>query len=93
VLTLIHRADRLSDVLAALPERLGGVHVLPVHAQVGEGANRIVVSAAAASRAPLVLLPPLVLHGADGRFTPEAEALHKGRAALAMRSGPQLILL
>jgi tRNA1(Val) A37 N6-methylase TrmN6 len=92
-LTLIHRADRLADVLAALPGRLGGVHVLPVQAQVEEAASRILIRAVAVSRAPLVLLPPLILHGADGRFTREAEALHKGRAALTMRPGPQLIML
>ncbi len=91
VLTLIHRADRLADVLAALPTRLGGVHVLPVQAQPGEAASRVIVRAVAASRAPLVLLPPLVLHERDGRFTPEADALHKGRAALTMRPGHPLI--
>ena len=92
MLTLIHRADKLADVLAALPARLGGVHALPVQAQRDEAATRIVISAVAASRAPLVLLSPLVLHGADGRFTPEAEALHKGRAALTMRPGPQYLV-
>jgi tRNA1(Val) A37 N6-methylase TrmN6 len=93
VLTLIHRADRLADVLAALPARLGGVHVLPVQAQAEEAATRIIVSAVAASRAPLVLLSPLILHGSDGRFSPQSEALHKGKAALTMRPGPQFIHL
>jgi tRNA1(Val) A37 N6-methylase TrmN6 len=92
-LTLIHRADKLADVLAAWPARLGGICILPVQSQKGEAASRILLSAVAASRAPLVLLPPLVLHGSDGCFTPEAEALHKGKAALTMRPGPQLVAL
>jgi len=45
-------------------------------------ASRILVSGIRGSRAPLEILPPLVLHGPDGRFTPEAEAIHRGEAAL-----------
>ncbi len=88
VLTLIHRADRLADVLAALPKRAGAVTILPVQPQAELPASRILVSAIAGSKAPLTLLPPLVLHGRDGGFTAEAEALHKGRATLSMRPGP-----
>jgi tRNA1(Val) A37 N6-methylase TrmN6 len=87
-LTLIHRSDRLADVLAALPKRVGGVSVKPVQPQADQAATRILVQATAGSRAPLTLLPPLVLHGPDGCFTPEADATHKGRAAISMRPVP-----
>jgi tRNA1(Val) A37 N6-methylase TrmN6 len=30
----------------------------------------------------LSILPPVVLNGSDGRFTPRAEALHRGEASL-----------
>ncbi|HMN70907.1 MAG TPA: methyltransferase, partial [Rhodoblastus sp.] len=33
---------------------------------------------------PLALLPPLVLHGPGGGFTPEAQAIHRGDAAIAL---------
>ncbi len=87
-LTLIHRADRLAEVLAALPRRLGGVAVRPVQPQAGAAATRILLQATAGSRAPLALLPPLVLHTAEGGFTPDADLLHRGQAALSMRPGP-----
>jgi tRNA1(Val) A37 N6-methylase TrmN6 len=93
LLTMIHRADRLDDVLAAMPRRAGAVVIRPVQPQVDQAATRILVQATAGSRAPLTLLPPLVLHDKDGQFTPEAEALHKGRARLLMQSGPFLQLL
>jgi tRNA1(Val) A37 N6-methylase TrmN6 len=83
-LTLIHRADRLADVLAAMPRRAGGVAVRPVHPTAGGPATRILVRATAGSRAALRLLPPVVLHGADGAFTPEAQAIHKGEATIPM---------
>jgi tRNA1(Val) A37 N6-methylase TrmN6 len=81
-LTLIHRADQLAQVLAAMPKRAGGVSVLPVQAQAGQPATRILVTATAGSKAPLMLMPALVLHGEDGRFTQHAEQIHKGRAVV-----------
>ncbi len=50
----------------------------PVLPKAGEPAIRILLAATKGSRAPFALDAPLVLHGADGRFTPEAEALHRG---------------
>jgi tRNA1(Val) A37 N6-methylase TrmN6 len=88
VLTLIHRADRLADVLAALPKRAGGIVIRPVQPQADTAATRILVQATAGSREALTLLPPFLLHARDGRFTPEAEMVHKGRATLSMSPGP-----
>lgn len=77
-LGMIHRADALPRCLSALAGRFGGIAVRPVQARAGERAIRILVSATKGSRAPFALDPPLVLHGADGGFTAEAEALHRG---------------
>jgi tRNA1(Val) A37 N6-methylase TrmN6 len=88
-LALIHRADRLADVLAAMPERAGGICVQPVQPQADQAATRILVQATAGSRAPLTLLPPLVLHDPEGRFTPGSDAVHKGRAAIFMQPASQ----
>ncbi|MGU3537094.1 tRNA1(Val) (adenine(37)-N6)-methyltransferase [Methylobacterium sp. A54F] len=75
---LIHRADALPACLDVLRGRFGDLAVRPVHPGPERPAIRVLISGAKGSRAPLRLLPPLVLHGADGRFTPEAEALHRG---------------
>ena len=79
-LGLIHRADALPVCLDALAGRFGAIAIRPVHARVEAPAIRILLSAVKGSRAPASLLPPLVLQllGTDGRFTPEAEALHRG---------------
>jgi tRNA1(Val) A37 N6-methylase TrmN6 len=81
-LVLIWRADGLAEALAALRPAFGGVQVLPIYPRAAEAASRVLVDARRGSRAPLALLPPLVLHGAEGRFTPEAEALHRGETTL-----------
>jgi tRNA1(Val) A37 N6-methylase TrmN6 len=79
---LIHRADRLPELLAALEGRAGAIAILPIHPHAGEDATRVLIRAKKGSRAPLKLRPPVVLHGADGRFTPAVEAIHRGEAAI-----------
>jgi tRNA1(Val) A37 N6-methylase TrmN6 len=79
---MIHRADALAECLAATEGRLGGVAVLPVLPRAGEAATRILVRGVKGSKAPLSLLSPLVLHETDGRFTPLAEAIHRGEEGL-----------
>ena len=80
-LGLIHRADALPACLAALRGRFGAIAVRPVHPRADRAAIRILVRAVKGSRGPTELRPPLVLHGSDGRFTAEAEALHRGEDA------------
>ena len=80
--TAVLRADRLGEALAALPER--GLAILPLWPKAGEAAKRVIVQCRKGARAPLALLPGLVLHEADGRYTPGADAILRGRAALAL---------
>lgn len=77
-LVLIHRADRLADLLAALAGRAGEIGVLPLWPRPGTAAIRVLVRARKASRAPGRLLPGLVLHHPDGRSTEAARAVLRG---------------
>jgi tRNA1(Val) A37 N6-methylase TrmN6 len=83
-LTLIWRADGLSDVLAALQRDFGGIAVLPVHGRAGQPAIRVLVRAQKGSRAPLVLRPGLMLNDEAGKPTLEAEAVLRDAQPLAM---------
>jgi tRNA1(Val) A37 N6-methylase TrmN6 len=53
-----------------------------VHPSAHRPAIRFLVCGIKGSRAPVSILPPLILNGPDGRFTPQAEALHRGEADL-----------
>lgn len=75
-LGLVHRADRLAACLAGLGRGFGGTVLRTVHPRAEMEAHRILLTAVKGSRAPLSILPPLILHGPDGAFTPEAAALH-----------------
>lgn len=79
---LIHRADRLSECLDWLDGPLGGLGLRFVHPSAEKPAIRVLISGVKGSRAPLTILPPLILNGPDGRFTPQAEALHRGEEDL-----------
>jgi tRNA1(Val) A37 N6-methylase TrmN6 len=82
-ITVIHRADRLADLLALLGEKAGSIQVRPVHPFADEPAKRVLVRAVKTGKAPLKLLPGLVLHDrAGGKHTAEAEAILRGRADL-----------
>jgi tRNA1(Val) A37 N6-methylase TrmN6 len=79
---MIHRPDALSAILAAIGNRLGALALLPVHPTVGASAHRLLVSGVKGSKAPLRVAPAQILHGADGRLTAEADALHRGEASI-----------
>ncbi|MGF9756968.1 methyltransferase [Microvirga sp. 0TCS3.31] len=81
-LVLIHRADRMAECLDILGKWLGGIELRFVHPTGDRPAIRFLLSGIKGSRAPLAILPPVILNGPDGRFTPEAEALHRGEATL-----------
>jgi tRNA1(Val) A37 N6-methylase TrmN6 len=86
-LTLIQRADRLGDILAALQGKAGGAMILPVHPRIEAPAKRVIVSAIKVSKAPLQLLPGLVLHAEQGgAYMPEADAILRGEARTALAS-------
>ncbi|HEY4031232.1 MAG TPA: methyltransferase [Caulobacteraceae bacterium] len=82
-ITLIHRANRLADILALLGKGAGSFRVRPIHPFADEPAKRVLVRAVKTGKAPLALLPPLVLHDrSGGKHTPEADAILKGEAEL-----------
>jgi tRNA1(Val) A37 N6-methylase TrmN6 len=83
-ITVIHRADRLGDLLAGLDAQAGSFRIRPVQPFADTPAKRVLVRAVKRGRAPLVLLPALVLHdrSAGAKHTPEVDAILRGEAAL-----------
>lgn len=64
-LTMIQAADRLPDVIGAMPPSLGSIILRPVAPRTGRPAGRIILSARKGGRAAFRLLAPLVLHDGD----------------------------
>jgi tRNA1(Val) A37 N6-methylase TrmN6 len=83
-LTMIHRAAKTAELLAALEGRLGGVELIPIRPRAEGAAKRILVRARKGSRAPFRLLKGLDLHDRSGaKYVPEIEAIVRGDAVVS----------
>lgn len=75
-LTLIHRADRLDEILAqAAAASFGAFRVKPVTPRKGDPAKRVLLRADRDGASGCRVEEPLVLHEADGSESPAARAL------------------
>ena len=82
-ITLIHRADRIDEIIAALHGKLGAITTVPLWPQPGKAAKRVIVQGRKGVASPSVIHPGMVLHGVDGGYTKAAEMVLKDGAALA----------
>ena len=80
--TLIWRADALSEVFAALGAEFGAIAVVPVFPRPDAPAIRVLLRAVKGSKAPSALLPGLVLTETTGKPTATAEAVLRDGIAL-----------
>jgi tRNA1(Val) A37 N6-methylase TrmN6 len=84
-LTFILPAALLHDAAAAFAAAsCRPTAALPLWPKAGHPAKLLLLRGTKGSRAPFRLLPGLVLHISDGRFTPEADAILRGGDALAL---------
>jgi tRNA1(Val) A37 N6-methylase TrmN6 len=87
-LHVIHRAERLPDLLAALPTDMGSIEVLPIAAREGRKPDRIILRARKSGRADFCLNAPLILHRGTGhidgdQYTAQVRAALRTGAALS----------
>jgi tRNA1(Val) A37 N6-methylase TrmN6 len=81
--TVIHRADRLDTLLTAFHRKAGEIVVYPLWPVAdGRPAPRVIARARKGVASPTRLAAGLVLHRADGTYTPEAEAILRHGASL-----------
>jgi len=83
-LTLVQRADRLGEILAALAGQAGAVRIFPLWPSHDRPARRVIVTALKGRRTAATLLPGLVLHDPTGHFTDAANAVLRDAAALPL---------
>ena len=82
VATMIHRADALGALIDGMGQRFGALRVLPLYPRAGDAAHRVIVQGRKGSRAPLILLPGIALHGEGHAFVERIDAVLRGGAAL-----------
>jgi tRNA1(Val) A37 N6-methylase TrmN6 len=75
ILTLIHRADRLDEILDKLKEDFGAVWIKPIAPKAGRAPKRVIVRAEKGGNLSQTICSPLILHNADGAFTDETDSI------------------
>ena len=78
VVTLIHRADRLDEIIRGLGGKFGGIVVCPLWPRAGAPAKRLIIRARKGVATPFTLTAGLVLHADSGDYTAEAGAVLRG---------------
>ena len=80
--TAILPPDQLPAAVNALAPDGAGVEIIPLWASEGAPAKRLIIRTRMNAKTPLVMRAGLVLHRADGKPTPEADAVLREGAAL-----------
>jgi len=85
-LTIIHRADRMDDVIVELEKKnwFGSVVVYPLWSHAGEDAKRVIIQARKERYAPIMLKAGMVIHREDGKYTKEADAVLSEATAISL---------
>jgi len=81
-LTLIWRADGITEVLAGLGRGFGSLEILPVHGEAGKPAIRVLVRAVKGGRAPVRIYPGLMLNDESTVPNQLASEILAGRGVL-----------
>lgn len=82
VVTFIHRADRLPELLTEMRGYLGSLVIQPIQPKIGDPANRVLVRGRKGKNTPAKLLPALILHDPDSRYSAAAESILRDGMAL-----------
>jgi tRNA1(Val) A37 N6-methylase TrmN6 len=73
--TMIHTAEALPQLLNAFEDRFGALRIIPLYPKSTAAAIRIILCGIKGSRAPLTLLPGIVLHEDNGTPSKAARAI------------------
>ena len=68
-LYLVNRAEALSDICSFLQGKAGNITILPIYSKQEQIAKRVIVSAQKDSKAPCRILPPLIMHDTNGKYS------------------------
>lgn len=82
-ITIIHRADRLDEIIGHLHSRVGDLRVCPVWPKRDRNANRVIIQGRREAKAGLTLSPGIVVRQANDEVTHEMEDIQRrGRGLL-----------
>jgi tRNA1(Val) A37 N6-methylase TrmN6 len=81
-LVMIHRADYLQKIFAAMGSKFGGVEVIPLYPKEGVACKRVIIRALKGKKSASKIHPGLFIHKSDGSYTEKSQALLRDGHAL-----------
>ena len=81
---MIHRAERLSEILFHLGNHVGDLVVYPLWPGSNKAARRVIIQGRKNIGGELRLAQGLTLHGGMEKYTPEAEAVLRHAQAIIL---------
>ncbi|MCC3862443.1 tRNA1(Val) (adenine(37)-N6)-methyltransferase [Pseudemcibacter aquimaris] len=72
-ITLVHRADKMDDIIEILNQKCGGMIIYPFYSKSGQDANRVIIRAQKDAKGLLSLKSGMIVHKSNGDYTNEAE--------------------
>ncbi len=84
IFTMIHRAERISEILHHLQKHTGCIVVYPLWPGSNKPARRVIVQARKNVGGELRLAPGMVLHSGNEKYSPDAEAILRHAQALIL---------
>lgn len=73
--TMIHRAERLGEILALLENKIGELIIYPLWPNPDKGAKRIIIQGRKNVKGDIRLASGMILHGGGNKYTSEGEAI------------------
>jgi tRNA1(Val) A37 N6-methylase TrmN6 len=83
-ITFVYRADRIDRLMAEFAGKVGEIVLYPLWPGGDKPASRVLVRGRKGIAAPARLMPGLVLHENDGRYTAAADAVLRSGAGLLL---------
>ena len=72
-ITIVHRYDRLCEILQYFQDFSGQITILPLIPRVGTSPKRVIVQVTKGRKAPISYRKGFILHESDKQYTPAAE--------------------
>jgi tRNA1(Val) A37 N6-methylase TrmN6 len=78
---MVHRPARLVDIVTLMRQyRLEPKRLRFVHPKAEEEANMVLIEGIREGKPDLRMLPPLIVYGPDGNYSPELQSIYYGKA-------------
>ena len=80
--TLIHRPEKLCEILMILEQKLGAIEVIPIYSKSGQPAKRVIIRGQLGSKKQTNIYPGIILHTQGDKSTSAAKRLLRNGMAL-----------